>query len=549
MWKINSKDAADQRPAATNMHARIMALFDGSDHTGSQEFETAISRAAHEFLKDTIVTSGASIDDVSNQFLESAIPHIPVQLRDYAAHMLESVVPHAVRNGSPRCMGNMISALPHFVHPLGRLVSAMNQNLVKTEASKSLSPVERQVLAMVHRLTYGFPEDFYRDHVQRSESTLGMIVSGGTVANLMALWCARNAALAAKERSQDVERQGVSAALHTAGYRGAVIIGPSSMHYSFDKAASLLGFGTKALIRVPTDSRGRVTMGLLRRAAESARKRGDLILAIVAVAGTTDAGAIDPLAKVAAVADEFGTHFHVDATWGWPLLFSRRHQGKLTGIERAHSVSIDGHKQMYLPVGLGMLILRDPQLADAVRVHAHYTVRERSRDLGRYAFEGSRPGLTLFLHAALHLIGAAGYEYIVNENIRKAKYMASQIRARREFELLVEPNTNILLYRYNPWKTADGEVAGPENSDEFIDQVNEWLQKAQRRCGTSAVSRTHLEIMRHGKRFRVMALRAIVANPLSSTADINAVLDEQVWLAARCPLLATDKSRTAIKGI
>jgi glutamate decarboxylase len=168
------------------------------------------------------------------------------------------------------------------------------------------------------------------------------------------------------------------------------------------------------------------------------------------VAGSTDAGAIDPLAEIAGIADEANAHFHVDAAWGGPLLLSDQYRSRLAGIERADSVTIDGHKQLYLPLGIGLVLFRRPRFARAIEKHAHCLSRPGSADLGKRSLEGSRPGTALYLHAALNLIGRDGYAALVNDRIRKVRHMADTICARPDFELLMEPDSNVILYRYLP---------------------------------------------------------------------------------------------------
>src|SRR5262249_34528450 len=156
---------------------------------------------------------------------------------------------------------------------------------------------------------------------ENSDSTLGVVTSGGTVANITALWAARNASLGPQGDFGGVEREGLLAALRHHGYADAVVVGPESMHYSFTKAAGLLGIGERGLIRVRTDSRGRMDLAALRQTVAACQARGAHILAIVGVAGSTDAGALDPLREIADIAEEADAHFHVDAAWGGPLLF------------------------------------------------------------------------------------------------------------------------------------------------------------------------------------------------------------------------------------
>lgn len=466
------------------------------------------------------------------RFYETAIPDAPQGMCSYLEDLAEDVVKYSTRTSSPRFLGHMTSALPYFVRPLAELIAETNQNVVKVETARSMSLLERQALAMMHRAVYELPDSFYRDHVQDPASTLGIGTSGGTMANLTALWCARNRSLGAGDGFGGVESEGLPAALHFHGYEDAVIVGSALMHYSFDKAAGVLGIGTRNLLKVPVDREQRVDARALRRIVRGCQARRRHIIAVVGIAGTTDAGSVDPLPDLAEIAREAGAHFHVDAAWGGPLIFSEQHRSRLAGIEWADSVTIDGHKQLYLPIGLGMLLFRDPAAARAIEKHARYILREGSADLGQRSLEGSRPGMIVFLHAALKLLGRNGYAYLVDEGIRKARYMADAIRAAPEYELLAEPQTNIVLYRYVPEALRDRTAPEHLTDDELerVNAANVRLQEAQWNAGTSFISRTMLPSL--DARWReTVALRAVIANPLTSEADIDALLSEQVQIA------------------
>src|SRR5690606_17196367 len=133
--------------------------------------------------------------------------------------------------------------------------------------------------------------------------------------------------------------------------------------------------------------------------------------------GTTETGSVDPLHALADLAREYGTHFHVDAAWGAPTLFSSRHRHLLAGIERADSVTLDGHKQLYVPVGAGMLVFKDVKALSAVEHHANYVLRRGSRDIGKHTLEGTRAGMAMLVHSALRIIGRQGYELLIDQGI------------------------------------------------------------------------------------------------------------------------------------
>lgn len=116
-------------------------------------------------------------------------------MSDHTEHLLDTLVSHSVHTSAPSFIGHMTSALPYFLMPLSKIMIALNQNLVKIETSKAFTPLERQVLGMLHRLIYGQDDKFYRKWMHSAKHSLGAFCSGGTIANITALWVARNKAL------------------------------------------------------------------------------------------------------------------------------------------------------------------------------------------------------------------------------------------------------------------------------------------------------------------------------------------------------------------
>ncbi|MFC7622945.1 aminotransferase class V-fold PLP-dependent enzyme [Microlunatus sp. GCM10028923] len=450
------------------------------------------------------------------------LPETGLPPRAYVDTFLNAVLDHALPVASPRSLANMSSVLPGAMPYLAALVTALNQNLVKSEASRALSLCETQVLAMLHRLVYPGAGRLPAEPV-------GVVTTGGTLANLTALWAARNTALDEGVEGCSVRRSGLAAALADRGLRGMAVVGPASMHYSFVKAADLLGLGSEGLIRVPLDGSGRIRLDELDGALRLCRRQRRLVLAVVGVAGSTDCGAVDPLPELADRAAAAGAAFHVDAAWGGPVLMSQRHRDLLDGIERADTVTLDGHKQLYAPVGIGLLLFRDPTRAAAIRHTADYALRQGSADLGRHSVEGSRPGSAMLLHAALHLLGRQGYEAAVDRTIALAAMLADRVRRRPEFELLLPPRLNLVLYRYLPPDLRGVQPADRTPAEQHrLDRLNEQVHKLQRAAGHALVSRTVWPTPPEGPGQPV--LRAVLANPLTGPADLDAVLDEQVRL-------------------
>jgi len=509
---------------------RVRALFTAEDDAAI----TSMTASIEEFVRAAVVSTGVDFEELSSRFSSLDIPPSPVSSDSYFEYLRDDVVAHSVNVASPHYIGHMTSSLPAFVRPLARLLTTLNQNLVKVETSKALTPYEREALAMMHRLVFGDTDTFYARSIQAPDRTLGIMTSGGTLANVTALWVARNASLGPSNSFPGVEREGLAAALRHHGFQRAVVIGSSLMHYSLDKAADLLGLGSSGLVRVPVRPDGRVVMSALREAVANAEARRELVLSVIGIAGTTDSGAIDPLSEIAALTSAARVHLHVDAAWGGPLLFSERHRSRLAGIELADSVTIDGHKQLYLPMGIGMVLFKDPEQARAIEKQAAYIIRAGSADLGRRALEGSRPGMALFLHAALHILGRQGYAHLIDDGIAKAAFMASLIRERPELQLLVDPQINIVNYRYLPApyreKVRGGTRLSPAE-DDAVSAFNVRLQEKQRQDGLTFVSRTSLSFSEHSGALPIVALRAVLANPLTEERHIVEVLDRQRTLA------------------
>lgn len=514
----------------------IQHLFSYSQSNGEDDLALAEQTNAliREFMQTRVVNGKPDLEILRNGFSDNKIPLEPIPVSRYLEYLAREVVPYSIHTSSPFCLGNMTPAVPNFVQLLSQLITPMNQNLMKIEASGTMTLVERQALAMMHRLVYSGSDDFYEQHIQNRESTLGVFVSGGTLANITAMWCARNASLGPNGSFAGVESEGLPAALKHYGFQRAVAIGSEAMHYSFDKAAGLLGLGERGLIRVPLDMDDRIDLSALKQTIRACRARNEHILAIIGVAGSTDAGVIDPIPEMAAIAQEEGILFHVDAAWAGPLLFSPRHRNKLKGIEQADFVTIDGHKQLYLPVGTGILLMRDPKMAQAMEKTAHYTIRQESFDLGKRSIEGSRAASALFLHAALNVIGRKGYAFLMDEGIRKAAYLAQRIRSLPNFQLLSEPQTNILLYRYIPTafrKYVDNNRI-PADGNQYLNNLNDKLQQAQWRAGNNFVGRTIVFPARYQRKMQVVALRAVIANPQTTNEDLDGLLREQEEIAS-----------------
>ncbi|MEO2268011.1 pyridoxal-dependent aspartate 1-decarboxylase PanP [Pseudoalteromonas sp. YIC-656] len=517
---------------------RVFTVPEAPDSTLSK-IEAKISSNLAGFLNENIAAVEKPLHEIERDFESAQIPEEPMFVSAHAQDIMEKLVAHSVHTAAPSFIGHMTSALPHFVLPLSKLMVGLNQNLVKIETSKAFTPLERQVIGMLHHMAYDRDEEFYNKWMHSAKTSLGAFCSGGTVANITALWIARNRLLKPEGDFKGIGAQGLVAAMFHYGYKGLAVLVSERGHYSLGKSADLLGIGRDNFISIPTGEDNKVDVEAMRKEALALQAQGIKVMAIVGVAGTTETGNIDPLNDMADLAQEIDCHFHVDAAWGGATLLSNNARHLLAGIERADSITIDAHKQMYVPMGAGVVLFKDPSATDAIEHHAEYILRKGSKDLGSHTLEGSRPGMAMLVHACLSIIGRKGYEMLIDKSLEKARYFADLIKAEPDFELISEPELCLLTYRYVPQAIKERlKTADEQTKLDIYAALNRFtasMQKRQREAGRSFVSRTRLTPKAYGYQPTVV-FRVVLANPLTSKQILQDILAEQRELALSDPM-------------
>lgn len=213
---------------------------------------------------------------------------------------------------------------------------------------------------MLHRAFYNKPEEFYKSYFFNPLHISGIVVASGTTANITALWIARNKSLGPRDDFRGVHVEGMPAALKHYGYKDSVILVSSFAHYSFAKAASMLGLGKKNIITLDIDANYSVDIDKLRKKVIDLQNNNIQILAIVGIAGGTECGNLDNLEALGQIAEEFKIHFHADAAFGGSFVLSDNYSSKLKGIEQADTITLCAHKQLYVPMGMSMVLLKTP---------------------------------------------------------------------------------------------------------------------------------------------------------------------------------------------
>nr|VFK67831.1 MAG: putative pyridoxal-dependent aspartate 1-decarboxylase [Candidatus Kentron sp. UNK]VFK73183.1 MAG: putative pyridoxal-dependent aspartate 1-decarboxylase [Candidatus Kentron sp. UNK] len=499
-------------------------------HCGS---DTPRTLSTGDDLKGEITAANVPLNTLSKRFRQTQMAEYPTSLTEYFGWFFDEVLPYSIDTASPLYIGHMTSALPDFVHDLSKLVSQMNQNLVKIETAKSAIFLEREALAMLHRCFYGLDDAFYDEYVQKVNTNLGLVTTGGTISNITALMIARNRALSQLHGGEDWSDHSIYSVLSASGYKDLVLLGSELMHYSMKKAASVLGLGVRSIVHVESAPDGALDAADLRRKLEQCQREGLLVFAIVGIAGATETGHIDPLTQMADIAEAHGIYFHVDAAWGGSGMLSAKYRQRFAGMEQAQSITFCAHKQLYLTQGISVCLFRDPRELRHGATMAAYQATPDSYDVGRFSIEGSRSATALLVHAALHLIGRKGYEALFNASVDRALFFAHVIDAMDCFELLFEPPLNIVNYRYIPERYREkmraGELTAIDN--QVINDINRETQETQFLRGATFVSKTTLTNTRYGKECPIVVFRVVLANPLTTQADIHQVLGDQLAIA------------------
>ena len=268
----------------------------------------------------------------------------------------------------------------------------------------------------------------------------GVFSSGGTQSNLHALLLAREAALAATS----LPRPRALARL--------VVFATASSHFSVGKSALLLGLADDAVIEVLGDGEGRMDAAALAIALRDAAASGRLPMAVVATAGTTDRGVIDPVAAIADVCDAHGVWLHVDAAYGCGLLVSPRRRHLLAGAERARSITVDFHKSFFQPVSSSVILVREARDLAAGAWHADYLNPLENDEPNQVdvSLQTTRRFDALKLWVTLRALGADRIGEMFDTVIDLAGAVGDEIAADPELELVGRTQLSTVLFRVRP---------------------------------------------------------------------------------------------------
>jgi aromatic-L-amino-acid decarboxylase len=401
---------------------------------------TEIVAAYAGTLDSRKVTSDATPQSLEKLF-DEPLPETGIAAQEIFERYRHDVINHAMQVPSPRYFGQFNpTPLPIGVWA-DALTSSLNQNAGAWRNGPTSAMIEARVIRWLCEL------------VGYTAQSFGVLASGGTEANLIALKCARDRAY------RKAVREGLQSAPRLTVYAS------EQVHFSVERSLDILGLGRDSLRKIETDETFHLRPDALRERIASDRAEGFTPCCVIGIAGTTSTGVIDPLEKVAKVAQEEGCWFHVDAAYGGPLRFSEKHRDKLNGIALADSITFDPHKWMFVPFACGAVLVRDGGhvLRDAFDITPEYLNEDRGGadvefDFFRYGQMGTRRFNSLKLWMALKFIGRRGYAEIIERQIDLTNHLAARLDQLRDFVCVGQVETAVCCFKFLPenFKDADG---------------------------------------------------------------------------------------------
>ncbi|MEU5238757.1 aspartate aminotransferase family protein [Streptomyces lydicus] len=456
----------------------------------------SVSRVSAKIAGTTRPFTGISVDGLTPTV---AAVDLDAPLHDAAAALdeLEEVyLRDAVYFHHPRYLAhlNCPVVIPALVGEA--VLSAVNSSLDTWDQSAGGTLIERRLI------------DWTAGRIGLGASADGIFTSGGSQSNLQAMLLARDEAC-----RRELTREGTpSDARLTDVLPRLRILTSECSHFSIRKAATLLGMGAEAVITVPADEHKRMSADALADELARCRRDGLIPMAVVATAGTTDFGSIDPLPETADLCARYGAWMHVDAAYGCGLLVSRRRH-LLDGIERADSVTVDYHKSFFQPVSSSAFLVRDRTTLRHVTYHADYLnprrmAEQRIPNQVDKSIQTTRRFDALKLWLTLRIMGARAVGELFDEVIDRAADAWKLLHDDPRFDVVVEPSLSTLVFRYLPAGDADPELA---------DRVNLHAREALFASGDAIVAGTKVD-GRHYLKFTLL-------NPETTLEDIATVLD------------------------
>jgi aromatic-L-amino-acid decarboxylase len=425
--------------------------------------------------------------------LEAAFPLSGRPAEALVDSIARDVFPHAMGNGHPRFFG-WVNSPPAPIGVIGDfLAAALNPSCAGGDHAAVY--VERTAVRWLMELV-SFP----------TVGSMGLLVSGGSMATLVGLAAARHRAAGWKIRSEGLQ----------GARRRLILYMTEEGHSCVRKAVELLGLGTDSIRTIPTDSAFRMDVSALEAAIAKDRAAGFVAFCVVASAGTVSTGAIDPIAELADIAAREGMWLHVDGAYGALGIAAPDRALGYAGLDRADSIALDPHKWLSVPIECGCVLVRDGALLrETFSYVPAYLRTEEGKGFGGLAWfsefgvQQTRGFRALKLWLVLQHMGRQGIQALVSRHLALAQHLAASVDRAPDLERMAPAELSIVCFRFVP--------AGRALDDQRLDALNKRIMETVQSEGRAFLTNATL-----GGRF---ALRACILHYGTTEADIDALVD------------------------
>ncbi len=454
----------------TNLTAdiKIDQFFDSQSKYTYQEYIQKVVNYVTNFLNNENFYSGESPNNLRLKTdLLRANPNATLSIDEALKEIKELYLDHTVAFHHPNYVAhlNCPVLLPAVVGDL--VASSVNTAIETWDQSTSATLIEQEMIRWICS-EMGLPT-----------VSDGVFTSGGTQSNFMGLLMARDH-YAFKHYGLNLKENGWSDIVSKFRFFCS-----EKAHFSIKKNAALMGMGYNSVIPVATDDKMKMQPNALVQAIEKEKQLGNIPIAVIATAGTTDFGSFDPLDAIAQITDEYDIWFHVDGAYGGSYILTETHQHLLNGIERADSITIDFHKTMFQPVCSSAFLVRDTKHFKYVSYYADYLNPLEHRDsacpnLIEKSIQTTRRFDALKLWFTLKMTGAK----TIGSFLEKVHYLALDlyysIKDDTDFEVAHKPELSTLVFRY---------VA----SEVDFDTINLFIKNTLFKSGQASIASTKLD--------------------------------------------------------
>ena len=340
---------------------------------------------------------------------------------------IKIILDNSMNASNPYYLGHMDS-LPTTMSIVGDIIcSTINNNMLSKETAPILTEIEKKV-------TKNLANKFNLGH-----DSGGIMLSGGSLSNIQAIALARNRILGTFEKGL------------TGLKRKPFIFTSEDSHTSIQKAAMVLGLGTKSVVPIQTDKDGKMKTKYLDKSIRVKIKNNGLPFCIVATAGTTITGSVDNLNDVSKIADKYKLWMHTDAVYGGALIFSQKFKNKLNGIENSDSVSFNPQKWLHITKTCSVLMLKNKKyLYSDFFIPLPYVMKENKNEYheGEITLQGTRHPDVLKLWLSLQHLGNFSYSEIIENSFKYTNFFKRKLLEINNIKIACEPQMNILCFRY-----------------------------------------------------------------------------------------------------